>query len=113
MTKIKVTHKTLMVNFKFPLEVVQVKMDAVCQVFLSQNKESKQLMGYFEFIDHDNITYMGMPIDGYKAWNKLCDHHTEFGIDLRKLINNEFDNIVTEEFQQEFLKQFDVKQFEL
>ena len=36
-----------------------------------------------------------------------------FGFDLQKLIHDEFDKVVTDEFQQEFLSQFDVKNFEL
>ena len=56
---------------------------------------------------------MDMPIKGYDAWKKLREFHTEFGVDLHKLINDEFDKVVTDEFQQEFLSQFDVKNFEI
>ncbi len=110
---IKVTHKGMMINFEFPIEVGQVKLDAICQVYVYKDKESGLLQGDFEFMDQDNETYMGMPVDGYKAWNKLKDHHLEFGVDLQKLTADEFNKVVTDKFQKEFLSQFDVRNFEI
>jgi hypothetical protein len=43
---------------------------------------------------------------------KLRDFHTELGIDLQKLINDEFYKIINEEFQADFVSQFDIKDFE-
>jgi hypothetical protein len=37
-------------------------------------------------IDYQNVTYMGMEIDGYKGFNKLKEFHKELGIDLSDLI---------------------------
>ena len=111
--QVKITNKLLMVNFEFPIEVGQVKLDAIGQVYVYKSSTSNQLAGDFEFMDQDNETYMGMPIKGYEAWKKLKTFHLEFGVDLQKLINDEFDKVVTEDFQKEFLKQFDVKNFEI
>jgi hypothetical protein len=110
--KVKVTHKTLMMSLEFPLEVGQVKMDAECQVFVYKDRESGYLTGDFDFMDYKNTTYMGMAIDGYKGMQKLRDFHTELGIDLQKLINDEFYKIINEEFQADFVSQFDIKEFE-
>jgi hypothetical protein len=113
MIKIKVTSKTLMVNLEFPIEVGQVKLDAVCQAFIYKDKESNEFTGDFEFADQLNETYMGMPIDGFKAWTKLKEHHLEFGINLQKLINDEFDKVITDGFQKAFINTIDKKLFEL
>jgi hypothetical protein len=110
--KVKITHKTLLVNLEFPLEVGQVKMNAEGQAFIYKDKKSNELTGDFDFMDYKNTTYMGMPIDGYKGMQKLREFHTELGIDLQKLINEEFDKVITKEFQQDFISQFDIKDFE-
>jgi hypothetical protein len=109
--KVKITHKTLMVNLEFPLEVGQVKMNAECQAFVYKDRESGELTGDFEFTDYKNTTYMGMPIDGYGGMQKLRTFHAELGIDLQQLINDQYYKIITEEFQQDFIKQFDIKDF--
>jgi len=44
---------------------------------------------------------------------KLKDFHNEFGVDLQKLIADEFDKVVNEDFQKEFLSTFNVKDFEI
>jgi len=43
----------------------------------------------------------------------LKSFHLEFGVDLQKLIGDEFDKVVTEDFQRKFLSEFDVKNFEI
>ena len=111
--QVKITNKLLMVNFEFPIEVGQVKLNAIGQAYVYKSSTSNQLAGDFEFMDHENQTYMGMPVKGYDAWKKLKEFHLEFGVDLQKLIDNEFDKVVTEDFQREFLSEFDVKNFEI
>jgi len=113
MIRIKVTSKTLMVNLEFPIEVGQVKLNAVCQAFISQSDETGELEGDFEFIDQDKITYMDMPIKGYDAWKKLKEFHLEFGVNLQKLIDVEFDKVMTDEFQKVFISTIDKKLFVL
>ena len=111
--QVKITNKMMMVNFTFPIVVGQVKLDAIGQAYVYASDKTGKIAGDFEFMDQENETYMDMPIKGYNAWKKLREFHTEFGVDLQKLIHDEFDKVVTEEFQQEFLSQFDVKNFEL
>ena len=111
--QVKITAKMMTVNFQFPIVVGQVKLDAIGQAYVYASDSTGKIAGDFEFMDQENETYMDMPIKGYNAWKKLREFHTEFGVDLQKLIHDEFDKVVTEEFQQEFLSQFDVKNFEL
>ena len=113
MIKIKVTSKTLMVNLEFPIEVGQVKLNAVCQAYIDQNYESGELEGNFEFMDYSDTTYMGMKIDGYEGVKKLKTFHKELGIDLDVLINKEFNKVMTDEFQKVFISTIDKKLFQL
>jgi len=109
--RVKITHKTLMVNLEFPIEVGQVKLNAISQAFIYKNKESGELEGDFDFSDYNNITYMGMPVDGFTGMTKLKTFHKELGINLDILINKEFDKVISDEFQACFIHQFDVNDF--
>ena len=113
MIRIKVTSKTLMVNLEFSIEVGQVKLNAVCQAFISQNDETGELDGDFEFIDYNNITYMGMSISAYDGMKKLKTFHSELGINLDTLISDEFNKVMTDEFQKVFISTIDKKLFQL
>jgi hypothetical protein len=113
MKNVKITNKMMMVNFEFPIVVGQVKLNAIGQAYVYRDKQSGLMAGDFEFMDQENETYMGMSIKGYDAWKKLKAFHLEFGVDLQKLINDEFDKVVTEDFQREFLSEFDIKSFEV
>jgi len=111
--QVKITNKMMMVNFQFPIVVGQVKLDAIGQAYVSKHSETGLIIADFEFMDQENETYMDMPIKGYDAWKKLKEFHLEFGVDLQKLIADEFDKVVTPDFEREFLSQFDVKSFEI
>jgi len=105
--QVTITHKTLMVTFEFPIVVGQVKTNALAQAYVGRDSKSGEITGDFEFMDQENITYMDMPVRGYDAWKKLKEFHLEFGVDLQKLIDDQFDKVVTDDFKKEFLKQFD------
>jgi len=111
--QVKITNKMMMVNFQFPIVVGQVKLDAIGQAYVYESMKSGKMAGDFEFMDQENETYMDMPVKGYDAWKKLKQFHLDFGVDLQKLINDEFDKVVDEDFKKEFLSQFDIKNFEI
>jgi hypothetical protein len=113
MTTIKVTSKTLMVNLEFPIEVGQVKLDAICQAYISQNPDTGELEGDFDFMDYSNVTYMGMPIGAYDGMKKLKAFHSELGINLDSLINDEYHSVMTDGFQKVFVSTFDKKLFRI
>jgi len=108
---IKITNKSVLVNFEFPITVGQVKLDAVCQVNIYKAYKDNKISADFEFMDQINETYMDMPVEGFGAWKKLREFHTGFGIDLCALVTKEFYKVVTSEFKEEFLRQYDVKDF--
>jgi len=104
--QVKVTSKMMMVNFEFPIVVGQISLNAIGQAMITKDKETGELDGDFEFIDHENFTYMGMKVEGYDGWKKLKQFHSELGINLDNLINIEFNKVVTTEFKKEFLREF-------
>jgi hypothetical protein len=103
---VKVTNKMMMVNFEFPIVVGQISMNAIGQAIITKDSETGKFDGDFEFIDHEDVTYMGMKVEGYEGWKKLKAFHLELGIKLDTLIDEEFDKVVTEDFKQEFLSEF-------
>ena len=105
---VTITNKMLMVTFEFPIEVGQVKTNALAQAYVSRGR-SGEVVGDFEFLDQETTTYMDMPVSGYDAWKKLREFHLEFGVDLQKLIDKKFDEVVNDDFKKEFLQQFDSK----
>ena len=111
--QVKITNKMMMVDFEFPITVGQVKLVATAQAYISKNSETGLVVADFEFTDQHDETYMDMPINGFGAWNKLKEFHLEFGVNLQKLIADEFDKVVNEDFQKDFLSKFDVKNFEI
>ena len=111
--QVTITNKMMMVNFQFPITVGQVKLDAIGQAYVYASDKSGQIAADFEFMDQENETYMDMPIKGYEAWKTLKGFHTEFGVDLQKLIGDEFDKVVDDDFKKEFLSQFDIKDFRI
>ena len=106
---VKITNKMMMVNFTFPIVVGQVKLDAIGQAYVYASDKTGKITGDFEFMDQETTTYMDMPVSGYDAWKKLKTFHLEFGVDLQKLIDKKFDEVVNDDFKKEFLLQFDSK----
>jgi hypothetical protein len=94
---VKVTSATLMVNVENKIEVGPLKLTAIHQVCLYENKDGS--IGHdVDLMDHTDVTYMGVPIDeDYKSWRKFVDFHKEMGINFDKLINEESDKALTEQ----------------
>jgi hypothetical protein len=86
MNKFKVTSKTILVGIAVPVEVGQIKLDNIYQLSIYKGISDNKMHYDIDDIDYQNVTYMGMEIDGYKGFNKLKDFHKELGIDLSDLI---------------------------
>ena len=54
-----------------------------------------------EFVDIENITFMGMPIEGYKAYRQFKDKMTDMGIDIDKMVNEACVGLIPESFIKE------------
>ena len=93
----KVTHATLMVHVENKIEVGPLKLTAIHQICLYENKDGS-IAHDVDLMDHTNITYMGVRVDGnYENWKKFTNFHKEMGIDFDKLINEESDKVLTEQ----------------
>jgi hypothetical protein len=86
MKNFKVTSKTILVGIAVPVEVGQIKLDNIYQISIYKGSTDNKMHYDIDDIDYQNVTYMGMEIDGYKGFNKLKEFHKELGIDLSDLI---------------------------
>jgi hypothetical protein len=93
----KVTSATLMVNVENKIEVGPLKLTAIHQICLYENKDGS-IAHDVDLMDHTDVTYMGVPIDDdYKNWRKFVDFHKEMGINFDKLINEESEKVLIEQ----------------
>jgi hypothetical protein len=93
----KITAATLMVNVENKIEVGPLKLTVTHQVCLYEKNDGT--IGHdVDFIDHTDITYMGVKVDSnYKNWNKFTNFHKEMGINFDKLIDEESNKLLTEQ----------------
>jgi uncharacterized membrane protein len=89
MKKLKVTSKTIFLSISVPVQVGQIKLDSVYQVSIYRAKESNGLLYDIDDVDYQNVTYMGMEVEGYKGFGKLREFHKELGIDIDNEIRKE------------------------
>lgn len=93
----KITAATLMVNVENKIEVGPLKLTAIHQVCLYE-KSDGNIAHDVDLIDHTDITYMGVKVDGdYKNWRKFTNFHKEMGINFDKLIDEESNKLLTEQ----------------
>ena len=51
-----------------------------------------------EFVDIENITFMGMPINGYKAYSQFKEKMLDMGIDIEAMVEEECVGLITDSF---------------
>jgi hypothetical protein len=111
MKNFRVHSKTIFVQIAVPVEIGQIKLDNVYQISIYQGKDKDKIHFDIDDMDYQNVFYMGMEIDGYKAFSKLREFHKELGIDIDKLITEEssdkldpqeLEKWVNEEFKDSF-----------
>ena len=88
---IKVTSKTLLVNFETEVKLGKndaIELTLVYQACIYEGKNGIDCD--LELHDFINTKFLGMPIEeGYKQFNTFKDQLLTFGIDLNKLIDEE------------------------
>ena len=94
----KLTAKSFMLNLEETITVGELKANLVAGVM--GDKDAFDI----EFIDICDITYMGIPIEGYCNWKKFREFHKEMGIDFQAHIDKKFDEIFTKEAIEEYVK---------
>jgi hypothetical protein len=102
MKNFKVTSKTILVGIAVPVEVGQIKLDNIYQISIYKGSTDNKMHYDIDDIDYQNVTYMGMEIDGYKGFGKLREFHKELGID----IDNEIKKVSSDQFDPQELEKF-------
>jgi hypothetical protein len=91
----KVTSKLLMLMVEVPIEMGELKCTAQMQVcrHLGQVETHNEMEDEIEFADISDITYMGIPIEGYSNWRKFKQFHLEMGIDWDKALTQKIEEM--------------------
>lgn len=74
-----------------------VTLDVIHQISIYRDNEG-EIIADVELIDYGNVTFMGLPIEGYKAINKLKNQLLEWGINFDDVVYQECGGIINEEF---------------
>jgi hypothetical protein len=64
-----------------------------------------------DFVDIHNITFMGMPIEGYKAYNQFKDKMSDMGIDIEKMVDDACVGLIPDSFIAECKAKFEKCKF--
>ena len=102
MKKIKITNKTIFLSISVPVQVGQIKLENIYQLSIYRGKGGNGLLYDIDDVDYQNVTYMGMEVDGYKGFGKLREFHKELGID----IDNEIRKAASEKFDPQELEKW-------
>jgi len=54
-----------------------------------------------EFVDIENITFMGLPIEGYKAFRQFKEKMLGMGIDIDKMVDDACVGLISDSFIKE------------
>ena len=54
-----------------------------------------------EFVDIENITFMGLPIEGYKAFRQFKEKMLDMGIDIDKMVDDACVGLISDSFIKE------------
>jgi hypothetical protein len=94
----KVTSKLLMVMVEVPIQVGELKCKAEMQVCrtLGHLENANEGEDDIDFADISDITYMGIPIEGYANFKKFKQFHLEMGIDWNLAIRNKLEEMQDE-----------------
>jgi hypothetical protein len=86
----KITHKTLMVNFETEVKLGNsdaIELTLIHTAFISRDKLGGVDVD-IELAEIDNVKFLGIEIEvGYKAYDKFKVQMLEFGIDVNKLVD--------------------------
>ena len=93
----KVVNQILFVNVQNDIVCGDGSFKATVEHQLVVGEAGKDL----EFVDIVNITFMGMPIEGYKAYNQFKDKMSDMGIDVDKMVDDACVGLIPDSFIKE------------
>ena len=90
----KIESQLLMVNVlnKVVFEKAGISLNAIHQITIYEGDEG-EILNDFELMDYEDVTYLGMPVEGYKGINKLKTQLKEWGINFDELVEKEVEKI--------------------
>ena len=89
----KVTSSSLMFNIETPVQMGELRMKTIHQVWVYLGKDG-EVTHDVDFMDRTDVTYHGVPLDdSYEAWRKFVNFHKEMGIDFDKLVDETVDKV--------------------
>jgi len=93
---IKITSKTLIVNFETEVKLGKndaIELTLVHQAFIYEGKNGNVDCD-LELADFTNVKFLGMPIkEGYKQFNQFKEQLLALGINLDKLVDEEIEKL--------------------
>ena len=93
MSEIKLTSKRLYLEYEFPVQVGELEATLTAMVTVEEHDGIRT--HDCEFIDVENISYMGVSIEGYDNWRKFKAFHNNIGIDFDIALDKEFAKVMT------------------
>ena len=90
----KIESQLLMVNVlnKVVFEKAGISLNVIHQITIYEGDEG-EILNDFELMDYEDVTYLGMPVEGYKGVNKLKTQLKEWGINFDELVEKEVEKI--------------------
>ena len=105
----KITHKSLMVNFETEVKLGNndaIELTLIHQAFISRDK----LGGIdvdIDLMDVDNVKFLGIAIEeGYSGFKKFKETMLTLGVDVNKLINEKEKELIQSGIEDELKEMF-------
>ena len=88
----KKTSQLVITNFEHEVTVGDLTATLLAQECVHNDHPTEPEV---EFVDVCNVSYRGVPIDGYANWRKFRDFHKTMGIDYDQILDLEFEKVFT------------------
>lgn len=88
----------VMLQYGETVKVGNLKATLVMQVFVYGFKDDGSILMDMDFVDINDISFEGIPIEGYDNWKKFKNFHKEMGIDFDSILNEKANEIFDNDF---------------
>jgi hypothetical protein len=95
MSEIKLTSKRLYLEYEFPVQIGELKATLLATVLINNHDNNSDRTYDCDFIDVNDISYMGIAIDGYENWRNFKTFHRSMGIDFDIALDKAFAKVMT------------------
>ncbi len=93
----KVTGQVLFINVQHEIVCGDGSFKATVEHQIIVGKEGVDV----DFVDIHNITFMGLPIEGHKAFRQFKDKMLEMGVDIDEMVFNKCVGLISDSFIKE------------